>query len=470
MTDSERGIDLTAPVERAARLLSRSGLDFFDVYASYSRSMRITIMGKGIKDTGSSVDVGLGVRAYKNKGLGTAYSQSLNPLDVEETANRAIAYARVAQPDPFFREIPGPSKAPDVGGLFDEKVAGLNMEEVGEFAKEMIGAVGDVRPGAMHDGGVSAGCTRSFFVASTGVSVKDERTVLSASIAATYKQGQDTGSSSEFEYGMSLPEVDFAKVGRRAAEKAVEQFGSRKVESATLPLVIVPEPASSMFFGLMAAISGEQVVKGRTFASNLLGNQIGPEWLGIHDDGTLPGAVGSATYDGEGVPTRRMSVVDHGSLKAFLHNSYSAGIAGVETNGHAQRGGYGVYVGAGPANVVVKPGDSSLDEMIAETKRGILVSGADFAPSMVTGEFSSTIDEGFLIENGEKKNSVKNLMAGGHILDLYRSMDMISREGRTFGKGHFFPSVRISAVRLSGYQSLNALQYCPRAPSRLVES
>ena len=96
-----------------------------------------------------------------------------------------------------------------------------------------------------------------------------------------------------------------------------------------------------------------------------------------------------------------------------MHNSYSAGIAGVETTGHAQRGGYGCYLGAGPTNIRVKPGDSSLDEMITETKKGILVTNAPFSPNMVSGEFSSTIDEGFLIENGEKKHPVKNLMAGG---------------------------------------------------------
>ncbi|MEM2936653.1 MAG: metallopeptidase TldD-related protein, partial [Candidatus Bathyarchaeia archaeon] len=134
----------------------------------------------------------------------------------------------------------------------------------------------------------------------------------------------------------------------------------------------------------------------------------------------------------------------------FLHNSYSAGIAGVETTGHAQRGGYGGYVGAGPTNVRVKPGDSSLDEMIAETKRGILATNAGFFPNMVSGEFSSTIDEGFLIAGGEKKHPVKNLMAGGHILDLYKNIELISREGRTIGRGHFFPAVKIGQVKLAG--------------------
>jgi len=69
---------------------------------------------------------------------------------------------------------------------------------------------------------------------------------------------------------------------------------------------------------------------------------------------------------------------------------------------------------------------------------------------MVLGEFSTTIDEGFLIENGVKKHPVKNLMAGGHILDLFKNIEVIAREGRTFGKGHFFPIIKVRDVKLSG--------------------
>jgi len=450
MTEDIQRMDLITPVEKATRLLSQKDLDFYEAFASHSRSVRVTILGKGIKDTGSSVDLGMGVRAYRDKGLGTAYSQSLDPADVERTVATATAYARVAQPDPFFKGIPAAPKAPDVRFLFDQEVTDLGIESVSGFAKEMMDAVRDVRPGPMCEGGVSVGSTSSYLMTSTGVSVEDERTVLSGSISATYRQGEDIGSSSEFEYGVSLADVDFGWVGKRAGQKAVEQFGSRRVGSAVLPMILVPEAASSVFFGLMMAISGEQVVKGRTFASGLLGKRIAPDWMEVCDDGRIAGAVSSATYDGEGVPTKMVSVVTAGILSTFLHNSYSAGIAGVETNGHAQRAGYGVYVGAGPTNVVVKAGQSSLDEMIVETKKGVLVTSADFTPSPVTGEFSSTIDEGFLVENGEKRHAVKNLMAGGHILDLCRNTDMMSKEGRTFGKGHFFPSMRISTIRFSG--------------------
>ncbi|OYT45092.1 hypothetical protein B6U84_02870 [Candidatus Bathyarchaeota archaeon ex4484_40] len=401
-------IDLATPAEKAARLLSAMNMDFFDVYVVYSRSLSIGVLGRGIRDAKSRIDLGLGVRAYKNRGLGVAFSQSLEPEDVEETVDRAVSFARAAQPDPYFKGIPGPSKAEDVPGLCDKEIICLTLEEAGELVKRMIDAAEEVRHGAMYRGGMTVGYSRSY-----------------------------------------LAEIDFEAIGRKAAEKALEQFGSRRVKSGALPIILTPDSTSSFISGLMLAISGESAVKKRTFASRFLGKQIAPQILEIVDDGTIPGAIASSPYDGEGVPRRLTKVVGEGRILTFLHNSYSAGIAGVETTGHARRD-YRGYVGAGPTNVRVKPGDSSLEEMISETRKGVLVTNASLIPNMVSGEFSSTIDEGFLIEGGEKKHPVKNLMVGGQILEMYRNIELISKEGRTIGKGFFFPSIKISRVKLAG--------------------
>jgi PmbA protein len=287
-------------------------------------------------------------------------------------------------------------------------------------------------------------------ITSTGVSVFSEKTSIMAELSLNYRRGDDVGSSSEYDYAVSLAEIDFEAIGRKAAQKALEQFGSKRVESGILPLILTPESVSSLVFSLVGALSGESAVKGRTFASGYLKKQIAPEILEIEDDGTIPGAISSGTYDGEGVPRRPVKVVDKGEISTFLHNSYSAGIMGVESTGHAARRGYSGYVGTGPTNIKVRPGDSSLEEMIAETKRGILATNASFSPNMVSGEFSTTIDEGFMIEKGEKIHPVKNLMMGGHILDLFKNIELISKEGRTIGKGYFFPSIKISQVKFAG--------------------
>jgi len=443
-------IELSTPVEKAIRMLSRLDVDFYDVVALYSRVLSISIFGKGIKEASSRVDLGIGVRVFKNKGMGVAYSQSLDESDIERTVNRSVSFARIAQPDPYFKGIPRPSKAPKIPGLCDKEIIDLTLEDAGRIPREMIEAAESVRAGAMYAGGFNAIYSRACLMTSTGVSIEVEKTTASASLQTVYREGNDVGSSYEFDYGTSLSDINSRWIGKRSAEKALEQFGSKRVESGFLPLILLPEASSSLFSSLLSALSGESAVKGRTFASKLLGKQVGPENLEITDDGTIPGAVASSTYDGEGVPKRPLRVVEKGIVLSFLHNSYSAGIMNVESTGHAIRGGYGGYVGAGPSNIRVKPGESPLNKIISDTKRGVLVVNASFSPNMVSGEFSTTIDEGFLIENGEKKHPVKNLMAGGHILDMLRNIELISKDGRIFGKGHFFPAIKVRGVKLSG--------------------
>jgi len=450
VTNLKEKTDLATPVERAVRLLSTMDLDVSDVCVSFSRSLSISLLGRGIKEAVSRTDLGIGVRVYKNKGMGVAFSQSLEPADVEKTVQRASSFAKVAQPDPYFKGLPGPAKASEVPGLCDSEIVSLTLEQASGLCRKMIEAVEDVRPGAMYLGGLGTNHSRGYLMTSTGVCFETEKTSVSAYIAPTFREGDDVGSSYEYDYAISLPEVDFEGIGKKAAEKALDQFGSKRIESGVLPVILTPDSTSSLCFGLMGAISGEVAVKGRTFASGCLGKQIARQIFEIDDDGTVPSAIASSTYDGEGVPRRLTKVVSKGSILTFLHDSYSAGIAGVETTGHAQRMGYRGYVGAGPTNIRVRPGDSSLDEMIAETKRGLLVTYASFFPNMVSGEFSSTIDEGFLIEGGEKRHPVKNLMAGGHILELYKGIELVSKEGRIIGKGHFFPSIKVSEVKLAG--------------------
>ncbi|MEM1515313.1 MAG: TldD/PmbA family protein [Candidatus Bathyarchaeia archaeon] len=442
--------DISMPVERAMGLLRGLDVDFYDVVAVYSRSINVSIFGRGIREATSKVDVGLGVRVFKNKGLGVAYTQSLDESDVEETIKRAVKHARAAQPDPYFKGIPGPSRAQMVLGLCDKEVVDLTLEDAAKISRSMIDGCEGVRGGGVYRGEFNANYVRFHLMTSTGVNVMDEKTSVSAYIRPVYREGGDVGSSYEFDYSVRLSGIDPYLIGQKAAKKAVEQFGSRRIMSGVLPLILLPEASSTLFMSLLSALSGERAVKGRTFASNLLGKQVAPEIIEIIDDGTIPGAVFSSTYDGEGVPKKPIKVIEDGIVLTFLHNSYSAGIMNVESTGHAIRNGYRGYVGAGPSNVRVKPGDSMLDEIINETRRGILIVDASLSPNIISGDISATIDEGFLIENGKKTFPIKNLMVGGHILELLKNIDMISREGRVFGGGHFFPTIRIKEAKLSG--------------------
>src|SRR5919108_382332 len=103
-----------------------------------------------------------------------------------------------------------------------------------------------------------------------------------------------------------------AAVGQEAARRALRRLGARKVATQKVPVVFDPSTAASLLGHVCAAVSGSALYRGASFLLNCLDTRIAPETVTIYDDGILPGALGSKPFDGEGIPTRRTTVVEQG--------------------------------------------------------------------------------------------------------------------------------------------------------------
>src|SRR6185295_505815 len=114
-----------------------------------------------------------------------------------------------------------------------------------------------------------------------------------------------------------------ASVGERAAQRVLRRLGGRKIKTTEAPIVFDPEMAASLLRNLASALSGYSLYKGASFLAGKLGEQIGAELLTVVDDGTIPGALGSRPFDGEGLPVRKKTVVEKGQLQSYLLDTYS---------------------------------------------------------------------------------------------------------------------------------------------------
>src|SRR5690606_13378724 len=112
-------------------------------------------------------------------------------------------------------------------------------------------------------------------------------------------------------------------VGRRAAERVLRRLGARKIKTCEVPVVFDPETAGSLLRTLSSALSGYALYKGASFLAGKLGTRVGSDLVTVFDDGTLPGALGSRPFDGEGLPTRRKTVIENGFLRSYLLDTYS---------------------------------------------------------------------------------------------------------------------------------------------------
>jgi PmbA protein len=167
----------------------------------------------------------------------------------------------------------------------------------------------------------------------------------------------------------------------------------------------------------------------------------------IVDDGTIPTAIGSRPFDGEGLETRRTLLVDDGVLESYLLDTYSARKLSLASTHHAARDGGGV--GVSTTNCHLAPGDAAPEKLIASVKRGFYVTELiGFGVNMVTGDYSRGA-VGLWIENGELAYPVEELTVAGNLLEMLQAIDGVGNDlvlrDRTSA-----PTIRVGRMVVAG--------------------
>src|SRR5262249_46079181 len=180
--------------------------------------------------------------------------------------------------------------------------------------------------------------------------------------------------------------------------------------------------------------SATAVRDGRSFLNDRIGNRLFGGNITIHDDCFHPLQSGSP-FDGEGVPRRRLILVDRGVVGDIAYSRQAAAFAGAEPTGHGLP--LPNEIGEAPVNIVIAGGDVSVDEMVRSTERGILVTRlwyireVDPYEKIFTG---MTRDGTFLIERGEVTGGVRNFRFNQSLIELLSNVEMLSPAARASGE------------------------------------
>ena len=213
-------------------------------------------------------------------------------------------------------------------------------------------------------------------------------------------------------------------------------------------MIFDPVTAPSLLQQLAACASGYAIYRETSFLAGQLGETIASPLVTVIDDGLREGGLGSRPFDGEGQPTRRNLVLERGRLSSYLLDAYSARKLGLRSTGSAVRGA-GSAPTAGPSNLWLEPGEASLEELIASTPRGLLVTeliGMGFNP--VTGDYSRGA-AGLWIENGELAGPVEEITIAGNLRQMLLDVDAVGRDLLWLGRVAS-PSLRIARMTVAG--------------------
>ncbi len=274
----------------------------------------------------------------------------------------------------------------------------------------------------------------------------------SYAISASVVAGTGQKMERDYDYTAAVFDADLEApedIGRRAGERAVARLNPRRPKTATLPVVYDPRAGRSVLGHLASAINGSSIARGTSFLKNAMGEALFAPGIRVMDDPHRPRGHRSKPFDGEGLPTRPLAMVEDGRLVSWFLDLATARQLGLESNGHAARGA-GSPPSPGATNLYLEKGTLSRADLIGDIERGFYVSELmGTSVNLVTGDYSRGA-AGFWIENGEIAFPVSEMTIAGHLRDIFRTLT--PADDLEFKYGMDVPTLRVEGLLVAGGQ------------------
>ena len=445
------------PAERAVEVALGAGASDAEAYASEASEREVRAHGGEIESLTAATQRGLGLRAWIGTRVGYAYGTDLGEAGIAAVAARAVEAARAADEDEFAGPPSPRAEPPPSLELSDPSIASWSAAEVADLAlaveREALAA--DPRVAGVEQAVYAGSVDRVAIASSAGIAGE-----YGSSSCYAYTQvlarGEDGAAETGlgFELARGPQALDPAAVGREGAERATAMIGAGKPESRSCPVVLDPTVAAS-FVGLIGGVLGADAVqRGRSPFAERLGTAVGGEALTLHDDGLDPDGPATSPFDGEGVTATRTALIEAGTLRSYLFDTYTARRGQTESTANAGRAGYRSLPRVSTSNLVVATGGLGLEELLAEAGEGVFVTdvaGLHSGVNPVSGVFSVGAS-GRAIRAGELSEPVREFTIASDLVSMLGALRATGAEARwvPFGGSVSTPPLLIGEMTVAG--------------------
>lgn len=432
----------------------RLGASACDVLVADTKHVSAEAENSSIKQASMIHDSGVAMRAFARGCSGFSYSTSLDRQSLRRVAKLAMSQARAGTPDSQFKGLPERQRQAQVEGLYDSRLSRLQPDEVVEMLIRLVDKASEDKRITSVNAGVGVSISKITLCNSNGFCGSQSLSSHEMGVESVARSGDRMFSGTDGGWTRKLDKAMLDMVATSSMDNAIRGLVQKKIGTGDYPVIMDPLAAGYILSGAIGGgANAESVQRGRSYLGDKLGIQVAGENVSIMDDPTYPWAAGSFSFDGEGTPARRKAVIHKGVLATYLHDSYTAGKASVESTGNSSRGepiwSFRRPPSIASSNLILEKGDASLDEMLEETPKGVYLRITFDHPNIATGEFSGLMMESFLVENGSLGPSIRQATMGIGILELLSSIDMIGKKTRD-AYGMRTPAIRIEKARIGG--------------------
>jgi PmbA protein len=436
---------LLGAAKRASKLALAKGAKECAVGAWRARNVEVTWRDGKVEKASEATTRALGLELYVEGRYVAVSTSDLRPDALARFIEDAVALARTITPDPH-RRLPEPElyagRAELDLELYDPDCAKVDAETRRRYAEaieagaraadpehRIISATGatadtEVESAIVHSDGFEGTRRATDFWLSAEATVLDPDGRRPEEYAAV---------GSRFFSALEKPE----ELGRRAATRALSRIGTVKGASAVLTVAVEARAAGRMASMLFGPLSASALQQKRSFLDGKLGETIGSPLLDLRDEPFLKRGFGSRLFDGEGIAAKPFPVFEQGTLRSYYVDTY-----------------YGRKLGVRPttgrmSNHAWKLGTRSRDELLADLKEGVLVTGFLGGNSNgTTGDFSLGV-KGFRIRGGAIAEPVGEMNLSGNHLDLWKRLAAVGNDPYPYSSMRT-PTLVFEAVQIAG--------------------
>ncbi len=447
---SDAAIDRLGLLQGLVARATRAGADAAEAILVSGTSLGVQVRQGRSEELERSEHNDVGLRVFSGGRCAIVSATSIDPAGFDRLVEQALAMARVVPQDRFagLCDRAGSGIAP-LSSLELEDAAEPGIEALTERARTAEAAALAVG-GVTNSQGGSAGYGRTSVALATSGGFAGNYARTSHSVSASVLAGQGTGMQRDYDYHSCVHLADLddaAAIGRQAGERAVARLNPIKPRTGRMPVIYDPRVSGSLVGHLAGALNGAAVARGTSFLKERMGTRVLPPGVSVTDDPTRLRGLRSKPFDGEGVPTAPLVLVEDGEIRSWVLDGRSGRQLGMSSTGHASRGPSSPP-SPSSTNLYLAGGTIAPAALMADIAEGVYINEMmGNAINGLTGDYSRGAS-GYMIRNGALAEPIAEFTVAGNLLEMFASL--VPADDLRFRRGTDAPTIRIDTLTVAG--------------------
>ena len=422
--------ELRSIVDTVLRLAKSIGVGETEVHVDETISALTRFANNAIHQNVAERTANVSVRTQVDQRTARATTNRTDEDSLRAAIEASLSLAHSQPENPHLLPLPGRQRYRRMN-RFIKQTAALSAEDRARAVRRACDLA--IKNGQTAAGIFSSAQSHSAMGNSRGLfaAYRDTHAVFSITMQ------EESAASWAKENAANVDDIDPQRLAQRASDKAHRAVDTRELAPGRYAVILEPAAVLDLVGFLFYDFAATALRDKRSCFNERMGKQVFGKNISIVDDVYHPMQLG-APFDGEGMPRQRVLLVDRGIPRNLVYSRASAKAAKKKPTGH----GFMLpnEYGEAPMNLIFSGGKASLEEMIAATERGLLVTRlwyireVDPYEKIMTG---MTRDGLFLVEKGRVTSAVRNFRFNQSILEMLRNVEMLGPAVRATGEEAF---------------------------------